>query len=120
MKEIIAELDYENVGPSWAIKPVFWAKRDNEDDKTSVVIQLFHRCRKKSAREPQKLIYCGMTNREDFKKGFFPEYECSACSEKAPAHVIEKKLLAQTKYEGHDPLNNRRAAVLATKEKRKV
>ena len=46
-----------------------------------------------------------------------PEYECNSCAEQAPEFVVEEKLLAGARFKGYDPRNNRRAAVLATKNK---
>lgn len=112
MKEIVAELDYEAVDlDGWAIRPVFWVPRDKPDDKPQVVIHLYH---VHTTGEPQ---FCGLTNRDEFLAGAMPEYECNKCAAEAPAEVVEEKLLAAGRYKGYDPRNNRRAAVLATKNK---
>ncbi len=64
-------------------------------------------------------MHCGLVNRDEFKAGSLPSYECNSCAEEAPRMVIEEKLLAVSRYQGYDPRNNRRAAVLATKNKGK-
>jgi hypothetical protein len=115
MKQIIAELDYEVLG-LWALRPVFWVAQGKENSTPSVVIQLFH-CHSKAKGNCWE--YCGLVNKEEFKAGAAPQYECNACAEQAPTTIVEEKLLAAGRHEGYDPRNSRRSAVLATKNKRK-
>lgn len=110
MQHIIAEMAFEPLDAEWSIRPVFIAK--TPDAKATVVIQLFHACAGREGRENTGLI-----NREEFLAGKMPKYECNHCEEPAPDFIVEEKLLAQGKYKGYDPRNNRRAAVLATKRK---
>lgn len=119
MHEIVSELDYEEVIPGWLLRPVYSVPRDAPKDRPKVTIQLFHTACLKKGRKPE---YCGLVNRGKFPRmidgfGAMPSYECNSCGEKAPRNVVEKKLLAVSRYEGYDPRNNRRAAVLATKNK---
>jgi hypothetical protein len=114
MHEIVAELDFEEVILGWLIRPVFSVDRDSPDDRPTVTIHLFHTACLKTGKVPQ---HCGLVNRDEFKAGAFPEYECNSCAQAAPSNVIEEKLLAAGRYKGYDPRNNRRAAVLATKNK---
>lgn len=111
MKEIVAELDYQRVDSGWSLKPVFWVPRDEPDNKPQVVIHLYH------THVEGKQQFCGLMNREEFLSGEFPKYECNSCAAEAPTEVVEEKLLAAGRYKGYDPRNNRRAAVLATKNK---
>ena len=114
MDEIIAELDYEEVIPGWLLRPVFSVPRDETGRRPKVTINLFHTTCLKTGKKP---VYCGLVNRDEFKKGSMPSYVCNKCAEEAPQIVIEEKLLAAKRYKGYDPRNNRRAAVLATKNK---
>ena len=114
MHEIVAELDYEEVIPGWLLRPVFSVPRDEPDSKPKVTIHLFHTGCLKRGKQP---VHCGLVNRDEFKAGALPEYECNSCAGSAPTKVIEEKLLAAGRYKGYDPRNNRRAAVLATKNK---
>lgn len=115
MHEIVSELDYEEVIPGWLLRPVFSVPRDAPNDRPKVTVHLFHTACLKKGRKP---VHCGLVNRDDFiKAGAMPSYECNSCAEEAPRNVVKKKLLAVSRYEGYDPRNNRRAAVLATKNK---
>lgn len=116
MKEVVAELDYVPVATAWSIRPVFWVPREEPNAKVEVVIHLFHSCPNSTKRNPQR-EHCGLTNKDEFLAGDLPEYACNHCGEEAPAVVVEEKLLAASNYKGYDPRNNRRAAVLATKNK---
>ncbi len=114
MHEIVAELDYEEVIPGWLLRPVFSVPRDEPDHRPKVTIHLFHTACLKKGKKP---VHCGLVNRDEFKAGAMPAYECNSCAEEAPRVVIEEKLLAVSRFKGYDPRNNRRAAVLATKRK---
>lgn len=114
MHEIVSELDYEEVIPGWLLRPVFSVPRDAPNDRPKVTVNLFHTACLKTGKKP---VYCGLVNRDEFKKGSMPSYVCNRCEEEAPRNVVAKKLLAVSRYEGYDPRNNRRAAVLATKNK---
>lgn len=114
MHEIVAELDYEEIIPGWLLRPVFSVPRDDTDRSPTVTIHLFHTACLKSGKKP---VHCRLVNRDEFKAGAMPSYECDSCAEEAPRDVIEEKLLAVSRYKGYDPRNNRRAAVLATKHK---
>ena len=115
MKQIVAELDYQPVDDNWALQPVFTVPRDKPKDKVQVTIHLYH------THTEGKQEHCGLVNRDEFlgREKAFPEYECNKCAAPAPRDVIEEKLLAASRYEGYDPRNDRRAAVLATKRKGK-
>jgi hypothetical protein len=117
MKEVVAELNpvTVTVHPGWSIQPVFWVHRNKPDMTPQVVIHVFHNnCVSNRATKAQ---YCGLTNRKEFLAGAMPTYECNKCAEKVPTNVVEEKLLAQGVYKGYDPRNNRRAAVLAQKNR---
>jgi hypothetical protein len=114
MDEIVAELDYEEVIPGWLLRPVFLVPRDDTDKRPKVTVHLFHTACLKKGRKP---VHCGLVNRDEFRDGAMPAYECNSCAEEAPRNVVDVKLLAARRYKGYDPRNNRRAAVLATKSK---
>lgn len=116
MHEVVAELDYIEVIPHWLIRPVFSVDRRTPDAAPRVTVHLFHTACLKSGKVPQ---HCGLVNRDEFKAGAVPEYECNKCAAEAPKEVIDEKILAASRYKGYDPRNNRRAAVLATKRKGK-
>lgn len=111
MKQVIAELDYEVLTSEWALRPIYWVGSENESRTPSVIIHLFHL--------HKQWEYCGLANKDEFKAGAQPQYECNRCAEAAPRTIVEEKLLAVSRHEGYDPRNNRRSAVLATKNKRK-
>lgn len=114
MYEHVAELEYEVVLPGWLLRPVFSTHRDRPDELPKVTVQLFHSACQKRAQGPE---YCGLVNRDALKLGDTPKYKCNACAALAPESVVSEKLLAADRYKGYDPRNNRRAAVLATKNK---
>lgn len=116
MKRVIAELDYEVLTSEWALQPVFWINEGEERHSPSVVIHLFH-CHPDAQKNWE---YCSLANREGFQAGAMPQYMCNKCAERAPSTITEEKLLALKKHEGYDPLNDRKSAVLATKNKRKA
>ncbi len=111
MKQIIAELDYEVLTSEWALRPTYWVGSENANRTPSVVVHLFH--------QHEQWEYCNLVNKEKFMKGSQPQYECNKCAEEAPPSIVEEKLLAVSRHEGYDPRNNRRSAVLATKNKGK-
>jgi len=117
MKQIIAELDYEVLTTEWALRPTYWVSSENEARTPSVVVHLFHHHSLKDNRS--RWEYCGLVNKDEFKDGARPQYECNKCAEEAPTTIVEEKLLAISRHEGYDPRNNRRSAVLATKNKGK-
>lgn len=113
MKQVVAELDFQPFDDTWALRPVFWVPSDKPKDRVQVVVHLYH------THTTGEQEACGLTNRDEFRGGEFPEYECNKCAAEAPREVIEEKLLAVSRYKGYDPRNDRRAAVLATKRKGK-
>jgi hypothetical protein len=123
MQEVVAELDYIPITPTWSIRPVFWVHRDKPEERPQVVIHLFHvdhgfeTASAKSKKRFPRREYCALQNKEDFLAGGLPIYACNRCAEEAPDFVLEEKLLAAQRYTGYDPRNNRKAAVLATKNK---
>lgn len=115
MKQVIAELDFQRIDDDWYLRPVFWVPRDEPEAKPKVVVHIHHR--HADTKEPMQ--FCGLVNREAFLEGAFPEYECNKCvNTEVPTSVVEEKLLAESRYKGYDPRNNRRAAVLATKQRK--
>jgi hypothetical protein len=112
MKRVIAELPYEKMESClhWATQAVLWVHRGREEERPGIAIRLFHGC----GAGDTYWKYCVRQNNAAAK----PQYVCNSCSTQAPLHVIEEKLLAAREYAGYDPRNNRKAAVLATKNKR--
>jgi hypothetical protein len=107
MKKVIAELPRERVKSDlpWATQAVLWVHRGEEEGPLGLVIHLFHGC----GTGGRHWNYC-----------IPPQYVCNSCAAVAPSSVIEEKLLAMSKYAGYDPRNDRKAAVLATKNKRNM
>jgi hypothetical protein len=72
---------------------------------------------KNPGNSPPDIFLCGLVNREEaMKNKAFPEYECNKCGKSAPRNVIQEKLERQRSLRGIDPRNNRRGAVLATRD----
>ena len=110
-----AETFHELPSGFWGIKPIFLGDPDEHNSPPACTIQVLHwQCKNEG-----KWENCGLSNREEFKAGLFPEYTCDQCGVPAPREVVEEKLLAQKQYCGFDPRTDRRAAILATREKRK-
>ena len=121
MLKVVATLPEETVirelatGGFWGIKPVFLETKGEPNSPPSCTVQVLHwKCNNKA-----KWEICSLSNREEFKGGSFPEYTCKQCGSQAPPEVVEEKLLARRRYQGFDPRTDRRAAILATREKRK-
>ncbi len=51
------------------------------------------------------------------KNRAFPEYECDKCGKKVPKNVVMEKLERHKALKGVDPRNDRRGAVLATRDR---
>lgn len=100
----------------WGIKPLFIENPDETNySAPTCTVQVVHW----DCKDQGKWEGCSLSNREEFKAGAFPEYTCKLCESQAPREAVEEKLLAQKQYRGFDPRTDRRAAILATREKRK-
>jgi hypothetical protein len=104
----------------WALDPTFY--HDEREDRDFWAVSILHRhwgtrrFEKQSA-SPPDMFRCGLINREDaLKDRAFPEYECDKCGKKVPKEMVEEKIGRQRSLRGVDPRNNRRGAVLATRE----
>ncbi len=114
---VLFELPPEDVARSWptegwTLHPRFM--RDDgveEDGRLFWTVGLTHR-------HGSKLEHCNLANREEvIRDGMAAaEYNCTKCWEQAPESVVRAKQERQQSLKGTDPLNNRRGAVLATRE----
>jgi len=100
---------------TWALTPTYWVHSSQPKTRPSLAVYLDHRHYKKGK---VSWKHCGLTNPEEVKRGADALYECSSCGEEAPIYVVNAKVESQLKHEGYDPLNDRKAAIQATKEKR--
>jgi hypothetical protein len=119
MLKVVATLPEETViresGGFWGLKPVFLENPNEPNSAPTCTVEVLHwQCK-----DQGKWENCSLSNREEFKAGDFPEYTCKQCGSQAPREVVEEKLLARKRYRGFDPRTDRRAAILATREKRK-
>ena len=63
---------------------------------------------------------CGLINRDEYLAGdALPIYQCNKCGETAPPVMIRAKLNRKADLKGTDPLNRRRDAVEATRNRHK-
>jgi hypothetical protein len=121
---VLSELPLEDLKSDpdfdWAIHPQFcrieWEESEDELQQRWTV-SLWHRHRNNPGKSPSDMFRCGLVNREEaFREDGFPEYECDKCGKKAPKNVVEEKIDRQSSLKGVDPRNDRRGAVLATRE----
>jgi hypothetical protein len=111
------DLNFDPVS-EWAIHPQFYrVEESDKDDRLLWTVSLMHKC-SGTTNTPPGVFRCGLQNREDaMRKDAFPEYACDKCGKKSPKNIVEQKIDRQTSLKGIDPRNNRRGAVLATREK---
>jgi hypothetical protein len=130
---VLSELPHEDLKSDptfdWAIRPQFcrieW-ENDEEELELRWTVSLMHRHWGSSddteslyedSKSPPDMFRCGISNREDVtQRGEFPEYACDKCGKKVPKNVVEEKLDRLRSLKGVDPRNDRRGAVLATRE----
>ncbi len=128
---VLNTLDPENLKSDpqfdWALVPTFYKVNDEGDEEELLwAVSLYHRhwgtsddteSLYEDCNSPPDMFRCGLVNREDVQKNNArPEYECDKCGKKVPKKMIEEKIERQRSLRGVDPRNNRRGAVLATRE----
>jgi hypothetical protein len=117
---VLADLPKEdlkcNPDFEWALHPQF-CRIEWEDEEEELqerwTVGLLHRHWGTSS--PPDMFRCGIVNREQWTDGF-PEYACDKCGKEVPKNVVEEKIDRVTSVKGVDPRNDRRGAVLATRE----
>lgn len=110
---------------AWAMVPTFYHDEE-EEDRLLWMVSLLHRhwgtrrFEKQSA-DPPDMFRCGLLNREEAMRiQAFPEYGCDKCGKKVPSEVVAEKIERQHSLKGVDPRNDRRGAVLATRESNSI
>lgn len=129
---VLAELPPEDLKSdpesSWAIRPQFcrieW-ENGEEELELRWTTSIMHRhwgtsddteCLCEDSSSPPDMFRCGLQNPEDAPFLLkFPEYECDKCGKEVPKNIVEQKIDRQSSLKGVDPRNNRRGAVLATR-----
>ncbi len=131
MWKVIAELPLETTvyANEWALRVRYLHDTDNPSDEPKCVAYIFHRhLTGKSVRmddgahKAQEISWqpARLENREEFRaKKESPRYTCNGCTKEAPEAVVDEKLALMRKHRGYDPRNNRRAAIMATREKQR-
>jgi hypothetical protein len=115
--------EYMDCDPSynWAMRPSFHREEggaEENDGRVFWMVALYH-CHwdVNNPGDSPDMVRCGLINREETMKNLeAAEYECDKCSKSAPKAVIEEKFKRQSSLKGTDPRNDRRGAVLATRE----
>lgn len=132
MWRVVAELPLETTvyANEWAIQVRYLEDSDDLKAAPTCVAYILHRhLSGKSVRmddgthKAQEIAWqpTGLENREEFKAGKEePSYTCNACTKEAPQKVVDEKLLAMRENRGYDPRNKRRAAIQATREKKRL
>ncbi len=126
----LAKLELEDLNSdtdfSWALEPKFFRiEETGKDDKEAWSVSVYHRhwsTTKNPSNSPPHLFRCGLVNREEaltteaLTTDAFPEYECDKCGKSVPRNMVEEKMERLRSLKGVDPRNDRRGAVLATRE----
>lgn len=115
----IAKLPREPVGEEWALTPNLMLNEETEEESWSVFLTHRHNV------DGIGLKWFGCHLVEDAGRHFalrpslFSEidWECSACEQIVPKNIAQAKRNRQRSLRGTDPRNDRRGAVLATREK---
>ena len=130
MWKVIAELPLETTvyANEWALRVRYLSDTDDTVELPKCVAYIFHRHLEGNSvrmddglHKAQEISWqpTGLENREEFvAKNELPRYTCNACTKEAPQDVVDEKLAMMQKHRGYDPRNKRRAAIMATREKR--
>ncbi len=118
---VLAELPQENLksdpDSGWALHPQFCRIKWEENVWT---VSLLHRHwdnPDNPGNSPPDVSRCELVNQECAENNGFPEYECDKCGKKAPKNIVEQKIDRLISLKGVDPRNDRRGAVLATRDR---
>ncbi len=113
--------------PYWRLLPRLLEERGT--NKTFWCVYIQHQCgwdgivpvQGEEPHDPGPWEHCGNINREAVKLGKEePAFQCDGCGEDVPEHIAEHKALRQRELRQADPRINRRAAVLATRNKKRI
>jgi hypothetical protein len=105
---------------SWAMEATFYQVNEEEDERELLwAVSILHRHWEDplNPQSPPDMHRCKLTNREEVQQNNArPDYGCDKCGKRVPKNVVQEKMDRQRSLKGIDPRNNRRGAVLATRD----
>jgi hypothetical protein len=122
---VLADLPKEDLKSDpdfdWAMHPQFCRiEWEDEDEELKVLwtVGLLHRHwnTPDNRTSPPDMFRCGLINRSEVTNNAFPEHECDKCGKSVPKNIVEQKIDRIKSLKGVDPRNDRRGAVLATRD----